>query len=778
MTDQQRFDAIRRVQDELSAYNGMHKIRTPNLDRLSTQGAYFRTAYVQSPVCGPSRTSIRTGCTIERTGVQTNPLTNEENLRIKRLFQDKIDKLEGLDQILVENHGYVSEYYGKWHIPSSLYYQRTNASELAVQYNDYNYDGNGSFRFRDNDSWASLLRGYLHHFEKQGKISKVFLHGQQEDTYSRYPYTPIPLDTRFGFPVNTPLTTDDNLFDSFETNQHGEMGNYSLSQEYTASYLNHDIAMRALNRLAAKDEPFFLTISYHHPHPPYMAPSEYLDYYWNQRDQLFLPPTAGIPPYDSGYYRSRELQDLIKAGYCSRGRIREWTAIYYALVEQIDALVGIMLNRLEQLSIGNNTLVIFTSDHGEMLGSHCLRGKGTFYEEAVRVPLFIKYPDHIPQQTIVDTPVNLIDLFSTILDYANATSSDRSDGKSLRRFIEQSSINDDFDDTVAVSEWDYREPIDNVSLSGDLDGSPNFLVRHGDFKLFIYKKADSEKQDMLINVADDPFEINNWIRKNGPEPSDYAIGKCEHLRHLLLEWMTRVNGAPDDGYYSDPIQNANEGQGDITEIKNRQSWPALDFWVSDLFLKFGLPTFVGASWVRHEWLYIGRRTVGSLDVTSLRIDGSDAALFRLDKVAANNIHAKEYIKVRVTFESQERQRKQPTNATLIIEHSAGDPFFVQLLLFSDPKSLVSLPHPPRYNIPPPSPFPTPAPQLPTTELRNPSTSSIPSSRPSLRPIGPVNSSPAITSAPGNALLTLSSAISAGTSIVSGLFAIITALLIM
>jgi arylsulfatase A-like enzyme len=73
---------------------------------------------------------------------------------------------------------------------------------------------------------------------------------------------------------------------------------------------------------------------------------------------------------------------------------------------------------LDELDITDNTLVVFASDHGEMLGAHCLRGKNKFFEESTRVPLFLKLPGVIPAGSIVDEPVSLIDVFSTILDYA------------------------------------------------------------------------------------------------------------------------------------------------------------------------------------------------------------------------------------------------------------------------------------------------------------------------------------------------------------------------
>jgi arylsulfatase A-like enzyme len=98
---------IRSVQDELEQYNQYFKIDTPNLDRLRSSGVYFRNAYCQCAVCGPARTTLRTGCTIERTGIQHNDLVTEfEN---GPLFQDRVKNLEGIDHILVEKLGYVSE---------------------------------------------------------------------------------------------------------------------------------------------------------------------------------------------------------------------------------------------------------------------------------------------------------------------------------------------------------------------------------------------------------------------------------------------------------------------------------------------------------------------------------------------------------------------------------------------------------------------------------------------------------------------------------------------
>jgi hypothetical protein len=104
--------------------------------------------------------------------------------------------------------------------------------------------------------------------------------------------------------------------------------------------------------------------------------------------------------------------------------------------------------------------------------------------------------------------------------------------------------------------------------------------------------------------------MNNLINRHGPEPDDATIGKAEHLRYLLLDWMERMQGLTSNQFYSDPIYNANEGKGDIEEIRTRQSWRASDIWVGDSSLVFRKVSRVGSKYIRNEWLYLGRSEPG------------------------------------------------------------------------------------------------------------------------------------------------------------------------
>jgi len=636
MTDQQRFDAMTRAQEFLEAYEGKVHVRTPNLDRLSRQGAYFVNAYTQCPVCGPARTILRTGCTLERTGVQTNALADEEPVVMTDVFKDKQRALDSLDQVLVEDHGYVSEYYGKWHIPQRFFYTR-DGSEQTIHFNNFNYRTNQP-TFANSGGWGNKLKGFLRVFEDAGQVNKTFGDGQQEDTYTRFPYTPISLDSRFGMATRTDLY-DRNRFDDFGQSQNSVKGLYSLPAQFSSSYFNHDVAMKSLDRLAMdKTQPWILTVSYHHPHPPMMAIDKYLDYYKRNSNQIYVPSTLQDRPDDSGYYRTAEINYLTEQGYIDETNVQEWTAVYYALVEEIDDYIGEMLDRLDQHGLTNDTLVLFTSDHGEMLGAHHgLRGKAKFFEEATRVPLMFKFPGRIPDGKVVFEPVTLLDVFSTILDYAGAGASDDSDGTSLRRFIEDDAYNAEFDESFVVFEWDYRQPTGANSLERDLDSEPAFAARHrSGWKLMMHKQSDSDKIDMLYHVPTDPGEHTNFVgRRSAFTTNTTVFGKAEHMRILLVEWMIRMDGENNEQYYSSPQSNAGQGRGDIVEISLRQPWERLPIWVSDADLLFAEASWNGTHYVRNEYLYIGTRTPGTLTIDSIVSTGSSGFSFETELVVYN-----------------------------------------------------------------------------------------------------------------------------------------------
>ncbi|HKI88251.1 MAG TPA: sulfatase/phosphatase domain-containing protein, partial [Draconibacterium sp.] len=206
-------------------------------------------------------------------------------------------------------------------------------------------------------------------------------------------------------------------------------------------------------------------------------------------------------------------------------------ANYYALVTEIDNWVGKILNTLDELGLAENTIVIFTSDHGEMLGSHGMREKNVFYEESERVPLIIRFPKEIKRGTVVDHYVTNLDLFSTILDYAGVGKDIQSDGRSLRDLIEGSKSDRP---GYIVSEWNFR---------GDIIS--NYMVLYKGWKLMVPYSESSKVINALYDLNTDPHEMNNLLGSN-PEKNKY-IGKADELRGYLLEWLKKNNSKHYEG---------------------------------------------------------------------------------------------------------------------------------------------------------------------------------------------------------------------------------------
>ena len=482
------------------------------------------------------------------------------------------------------------------------------------------------------------------------------------------------LDVRYGMATNTSLTSPP--FEPWETSQPNVMGEDILGDKYTPSGTNGDIGVKALDRLCQQNDPFLLTISFHNPHAPMVAASKYFDYYWNNRTNLLVPQSIDDNMNNSAYESVN--RKLLNAGYGYNdpAQVQEWTACYYSLVEEIDNWIGSMLATLDLYpDVRDNTLIIFTSDHGEMLGAHAMREKNIFLEESAHVPLIAKFPGHISAGTIVDESVSTLDVFSTILDYSNASSYDNSDGKSLRGFIEKTYYNKDYDEAHIVTEWDFRAPRNANDLQRSLGGEINFLSKKGPYKLMMTKKASSTKLDMMYNLDDDPYEMDNLVGDDGMTASDEVIGKAEHLKALLIDWMTRMDGT--DNLYSDPVWNNGEGLGDIEEIRTRRKWKELDLWVSDRTVVVGTPANVLGTWTRNEWIYLGRGTNGTTNVSSISVEGADAGKFALSSFTGGNIsqNAHEKIKVQYTPLSQD---EQITDARIRIQHNAGADILITL----------------------------------------------------------------------------------------------------
>ena len=251
------------------------------------------------------------------------------------------------------------------------------------------------------------------------------------------------------------------------------------------------------------------------------------------------------------------------------------------------------------------------------------------------------------------------------MHYLDAPELDKSDGQSLHRFIDGTSYNAEYDERVVVAELEKVKRL----VNGNGDNIPNFMIRYKRWKLILPKHDDSDVLDMLYNLGNDPYEQRNLIGEKGMSASAAIIGKVEHLKILLLEWMRRLDDASPKRYYTDARFNVAGDRSLYSGVKFRHTWKRLDYWDSGSKLFFGPPVFNGSVFIRNEFLYIGRTTEGILNVESIAIGGEDAGLFRIDK--EQGIMKKSgHMRVKVSFESTSSSM-EGLSAHLLIKNSVN-----------------------------------------------------------------------------------------------------------
>ncbi|MEG2173665.1 MAG: choline-sulfatase [Desulfovibrionaceae bacterium] len=258
--------------------------------------------------------------------------------------------------------------------------------------------------------------------------------------------------------------------------------------------------------------PFFLTVSFTQPHSPFVARQEYWDLYENE--QIDLPKVSAIPVEDmdamSRWIYYAHAGDQIKP---TDEEIRTARRAYYAMISSIDEKVGTLMRTLKECDLFENTIIVFTADHGEMLGERGQWYKQLFYEWAVRVPLLIRYPARFFPRRVKEC-VSLVDLVPTLLDLISAPPApellEPFRGQSLTPLLENGTC-PHWSNTV-ISEY-----------TGEGTCAPCRMVRQDSYK-YIYTHGHD---DILYNLAVDPLEICN-IAHEKPQ-------KCAELRALALK---------------------------------------------------------------------------------------------------------------------------------------------------------------------------------------------------------------------------------------------------
>ena len=477
MCDQLRFDYL--------SCSGHPTIKTPNIDKLAKRGVMFSNAYCQSPICGPSRMSAYTGRYVSSHGSSSNfaPLrVGEKNighhlnpLGVRTVLVGKthiIADQEGMERLGVDAESAI----GVHHAQAGFeVYERDDGVhpdtmvKPNLKYNEYlkskGYD-------EDENPWHWAANSV----ETENGVRSGFFNDQ----------------------VDLPARVSD--------------------EDSETPYMTR----RAIEFLSEDDgkSPWLLHLSYIKPHWPYVAPAPYNSMY---SAEDVIPPNKA----------EHELKDPNQLMGCFMNRVAGKTfgedysrekviPVYMGLITQIDDQLGILFEFMEANGLMENTMIVFTSDHGDYLGDHWMGDKDYFHDPSVKIPMIIADPSQEANKTrgtTDDSMVELIDLLPTFLEfYECSVEKNVLDGLSLLPKIRGREA--DWRSAV-VSEYDYSCQVFRPELERMPLDCRSYMIADEKWK-YIHAPGFPP---VLFDRVNDPAELNDLGRNSD----------CQHICDLMFK---------------------------------------------------------------------------------------------------------------------------------------------------------------------------------------------------------------------------------------------------
>lgn len=491
---------------------------TPSFDRLAAGGIRFDRSYCAVPLCGPSRRSLLTGLYPHNHGNYYNYSNSPYD---RELYLSKL-----------AHSGYRCFYFGKWHAGAG--------SALDFDCEGFSLEDYGN-PYITAEYQQYLRRNNLPPAEH--RVEYVF------DSFVMNREFP---DLKAGAAYRS---------ERYWCGEHAT-GITTTPKETHEAFFLADLACEQLEKLAAADDddPFHLRVDFWGPHQPFFPTEEFADMYDPEDIPVygsFSDSLAGKPDIYWQDPHDKLTDDDGRFVTPSKIRWDEWQRIIaraYAHITMVDAAGGLVLDKLEELGLTDNTLVIWTADHGDALGSHGGRfDKGSYLtEEVLRVPLALRYPGEIPAGQRSDALVSGVDIAPTILDAARLQFERPVDGESLL--------------PLATAIKSKSRPSLLVETYGHGFGAIELgrAVIKGQYKLIAYQHHNSELYDLaadpyeLVNLYEHPLhktraseleaELREWLRKTKDEDFNSAVSdafrKSDKQRFReLLQRRAKVNDA-------------------------------------------------------------------------------------------------------------------------------------------------------------------------------------------------------------------------------------------
>lgn len=441
-------------------------VKTPHIDHIASNGIRFENAYSSCPSCIPARAALFTGMSQKnhgRVGYQDGIRWEYENTLAGELTKS----------------GYETHCCGKMHVHPL----RSLQGFMGVD----------------------LCDGYLHAYRK----------------------------------CSTPYYENQNVADDYFYELKEKLG---VTRDITDTGLGcnswvarpwpYEEALHPTNwvtdksldflRRRDRDKPFFLMTSYVRPHAPYDAPELFFKMYQNKE---LRPPVKG--DWDDLENLKKNARNVNNdTGPMDEELIRQQMIGYYACITHVDYQIGRLLQALDDQEVTEDTIILFLSDHGELLSDHALVRKARPYRGSAQVPFIIsgnsRYVTH--NGSVTDTLVELRDVMPTLLDFANRSIPDSVDGFSLRKEIESG------------QKEEHREYLHGEHSYAS--ASNHFVVTKKD--KYIWYSQKNEENEQYFNLEHDPYETKNEIHKECYNERVQALRE-----HMISELVGRPEGYTD-----------------------------------------------------------------------------------------------------------------------------------------------------------------------------------------------------------------------------------------
>lgn len=441
---------------------GHPDVKTPYLDSLAARGTLFDRAYSSCPSCIPARAALHTG------------LSQEKHGRVG--YQDCVD----------------------------FCYPHTMAGELAKA---------GYYTQCVGKMHVHPLRNLMgfHHVE----LHDGYLHAYRRPDTPWYESQKVADDYFYWLKNEKGISAD--------VTDTGMECNSWVSRPWIYDEMSHPtnwVSTRAIDFLRRRDrsKPFFLMASYLRPHPPFDAPQHYFDLY---RDMQLQPPFVGSWEDPAELDQQGRIYDS-STGPVDPELIRQAQIGYYACITHLDHQIGRLLQELTEQGLNENTIILFTSDHGEELCDHHLFRKSRPYEGSCRIPLILSDPGSITgfgRGQVCHGVAELRDIMPTLLDIAGAPIPPEVDGKSLLPLAA--------DPSRSVREWLHGEH----ALG---NASNHFIVTETD-KYIWYSQTGREQ---YFDLRSDPHERFDRI----------ADPACQERISLLRGHLVDILSQREEGF--------------------------------------------------------------------------------------------------------------------------------------------------------------------------------------------------------------------------------------